>query len=163
MQVKAKGIPLETVSYVDLKKYTGKWYEIARFDQSFQKDCTAVTAEYSLSKNGYMKVKNSCRLHSPKGKLKVAKARGWIKDKQTNAKLKVQFFLRKFKIPLFAGNYWILDLGDDYEYALIGDPSRKYLWILNREEKMDDDTYIYLVQKAKDLKFDTSKLLKTVH
>ena len=154
---------LDTVENVDIQRYLGKWYEIARFDQKFQKNCTAVTAEYKLRKNGTIKVINKCRKFNPKGKLKVAIGRARVTNKNTNAKLRVQFFLRFLNIGFLSGNYWILDLGEDYEYALIGDPSRKYLWILSRTKEMDERTYLSLVQKAETLGFDTSKLLKTVH
>lgn len=155
--------PLSTVDYVDLNRYLGKWYEIARFEQSFQKGCAAVTAEYSLRQDGDIKVVNSCRQGSPEGKLKQSIARAWVVDKDTNAKLKVQFFLRRFKLPYLAGNYWILELDEDYQYAIVGDQSRKYLWILSRDNKMDDNLYTDLVNKAEDMGFDTSKLIKTQH
>ncbi len=156
-------LPLDTVDYVELQKYLGKWYEIARFEQSFQKGCAAVTANYSLRPDGDIEVLNTCRQDSPSGELKTAKARAWVVDKETNAKLKVQFFLRGIKLPIFAGNYWILDLGDNYEYAMVGDKSRKYLWILSRTKELDEKIYLELVAKAKDLHFDTSKLIKTKH
>lgn len=159
----ARNLPLDTVNYVELDRYLGKWYEIARFDQTFQKGCTAVTAEYSYRKDGDIKVVNQCRLGSPTGELKSAEARGWVKDKSTNAKLKVQFFLRGIKLPFLAGDYWVLELDKDYQYALVGDPTREYLWILSRTKNMDRYTYEDLVEKAKLLKFDTSKLIKTVH
>lgn len=159
----AKNPPLNTVDYVDLDRYLGKWYEIARFDQRFQKGCTATEAIYSKRKDGDIKVLNRCRLNSPDGKLKEAVGRAWVKDKETNAKLKVQFFLRSVKIPFFAGKYWILDLDEDYQNVIVGDPSRKYLWILSRNKKMDDGLYQELVDKANDMHFDTAKLLKTKH
>ncbi|MCT4642921.1 MAG: lipocalin family protein [Bacteriovoracaceae bacterium] len=157
----AKHAPLPTVENVDIHKYLGTWYEIARFDQKFQKNCTAVTATYTLRKNGSVNVLNKCRKYNINGKLKKAKARAWITDKNTNAKLKVQFFLRFIKINAFAGNYWILALGDNYEYAMIGDPSRKYLWILSREKTLPEDTYNMLTSKAHELGFDITKLQMT--
>jgi apolipoprotein D and lipocalin family protein len=161
--VNAKNAPLPTVKNVSLEKYLGKWFEIARFDQKFQRGCTATTATYTLLKKNTVKVLNECRLDSPDGELKSAQGRAWIVDKETNAKLKVQFFLSAFKLPFLAGNYWILDLGENYEYALIGEPSREYLWILSRTEEMDQDLYDNLVEKAESLGFDTSKLLRTIH
>ncbi|MDA9189570.1 lipocalin family protein [bacterium] len=159
----AKNPPLDTVKYVEINKYLGKWYEIASIPQKFQKGCTATSANYSLRADGDIKVVNSCRLGNPKGELKSAEARGWIKDTETNAKLKVQFFLTKFKISFLAGNYWILDLGEDYEYALVGDKSRKYFWILSRTNKMDEGLYEELLARAKDMHFDTSQIVKTIH
>jgi apolipoprotein D and lipocalin family protein len=154
---------LNTVDYVELDRYLGKWYEIARFDQEFQKGCTAVTAEYSMRKDGDIRVLNSCRLGSPDGKHKKSVGRAWVTNKKTNAKLKVQFFLSRFKIPFFSGNYWILDLDDDYQHVIVGDKSRKYLWILSRTQKMDDGLYTDLVNKAKDMHFNTENLIKTLH
>lgn len=154
---------LVPVNFVDLDRYLGKWYEIARFDQKFQKDCTAVSATYSLRKDGDINVKNECRLNSPSGKHKVSYGRAWVTDKETNSKLKVQFFLKTLRIPLLAGNYWILALGNDYEYAIIGDNSRKYLWFLSRTSQMSNDLYEDLLNQAKSMGFDTSKLIKTPH
>ncbi len=158
---------LSTVEYVDLDLYTGKWYELARFDQKFQKGCTATTAEYSLRSDGDIRVINSCRLHTPQGELKQDEARAWIVDKSTNAKLKVQFFLTRIRLPFFAGNYWVLDLGEEgnspYSHAIVGDDSGDYLWILARTPKVSEEKYNELVARAKELGFDTSKLLKTIH
>jgi apolipoprotein D and lipocalin family protein len=161
--INASNLPLDTVDHVEVERYLGKWYEIARFDQTFQKGCTAVEANYSLRKDGDIKVINTCRKGTPNGELKTAEGRAWIKDKNTNAKLKVQFFLKHLKLPIFAGNYWILELDQDYQYVIIGEPSRKYLWILSRSKTMEPKLYEDLVRKAKDLNFDVSKLLKTIH
>jgi apolipoprotein D and lipocalin family protein len=159
----AKKMPLPTVQNVELDRYLGKWYEISSFPQKFQKGCNATTAEYSLRADGDIKVLNSCRLGSVDGKLKEAVGRAWIKDKKTNAKLKVQFFLTRIKFFLFSGNYWILDLDKNYDTVLIGDKSRKYLWILSRDPSIDEERYNELVEKAESLNFDTSKLVKTLH
>jgi apolipoprotein D and lipocalin family protein len=155
--------PLPTLENVDLDRYLGKWYEISSFPQKFQKGCTASTAVYSMRRDGDIKVLNRCNLNSPDGKLKVAVGRAWIKNKKTNAKLKVQFFLKRFKLPFFSGNYWILDLDKNYESVLVGDPSRKYLWILSRRPMLNQDRYDELVMKAADLGFNTDKLVKTIH
>lgn len=154
---------LETVESVDLNKYLGKWFEIARFEQSFQKGCTAVTATYSLRKNGTIKVVNTCRKGNPKGEFKSSVGRARVVDKTTNAKLSVQFFLKWLKLPFLSGKYWVIALGDEYEYAMVGDPTRKYLWILSRDNTLDERVYLELVQKAQTMGFDTTKLLKTAH
>jgi apolipoprotein D and lipocalin family protein len=155
--------PLPTVDNVDLERYLGTWYEISSFPQKFQKGCTATEATYSLRRDGDIKVSNSCRLITPDGKLKKSIGRAWITNKNTNAKLKVQFFLKRFRIPFFSGNYWILDLDKNYESVLIGDPTRQYLWILSRRPILNQDRYDELVERAKELNFDTSKLVKTIH
>ncbi len=143
---------LETVANVDIEKYMGKWYEIAAFPQSFQKGCSCTTAEYSVNKNGSVKVVNSCNVS---GERKVTTGKAFIKDKKTNAKLAVQFFWP------FRGKYWIIELADDYSYSVVGHPNRKYLWILSRTPQMDQDTYDTLVRKIASKGFDTSKLVTT--
>jgi len=160
--VSAKNAPLQTVDSVDINRYLGTWKEIASFPNRFQKGCTATQATYSLRADGEIKVYNECRLNSPQGELQDITGRAWSTDQSTNAKLKVQFFLTKFKIPFLAGDYWILDLDEDYQYALVGEKSRKFLWILSRTETLDQNIYEELVKKAQDLKFDTSKLVKTI-
>lgn len=155
--------PLPTVDFVDLNRYIGKWYEIARFEQSFQKGCTQVSAVYAKKDNGEISVTNSCVIKET-GKFKQSSARAWVTDKKTNAKLKVQFFLRSIRLPFLAGNYWIIDLDEEnYEYAMVGDPTRKYLWILARGTNLDSATFEMLKSRAQDLGFDTSKLLITEH
>jgi len=128
--------PLSKVSKVDITRYLGLWYEIARIDHSFQKDCVASTAEYSLRSDGYIRVVNKCRKKDIQGDLAVVEGKAWVIDKDTNAWLKVQFFWP------FRGDYVIIDLDErDYSYAVVGHPSRDYLWILSRTPQMKD--YIY--------------------
>lgn len=151
--------PLSTVSFVDIDRYLGTWYEIARFDHSFQRGCSKTSATYEKRSDGDIRVINKCL---KEGKWDEAIGRAWIKDEKTNAKLKVQFFLTWAKLDFLAGNYWVLALDqNNYEYVLIGEPSRKYLWILSRTKKLDEDIYNTLIQKAKEQGFDTSKLLTT--
>jgi apolipoprotein D and lipocalin family protein len=126
---------LKTVSHVDVNRYLGTWYEIASFPQRFQKNCVYTRATYSLREDGKIKVANQCRDKTPDGKLREAQGKAWVVDPHTNAKLKVQFFWP------FSGDYWIIDLGPDYEYAVIGHPERTYLWILSRTPQMDEKTY----------------------
>jgi apolipoprotein D and lipocalin family protein len=147
--------PLETVPSVDLQKYVGKWYEIAAFPQRFEKGCHCTTAEYELTDKGYVRVINSCRKDSPSGKMSVAKGKAFIVEGSNNAKLKVQFFWP------FRGNYWIIDLAQDYSYAVVGAPDRKYLWILCRTTKMDEGLYQDIVKRIAQKGFDTSKLQRT--
>ena len=148
--------PLTTVSHVDLNRYMGKWYEIARYPNSFQKGCVGSKATYTLLDDGKVSVLNQCYDGSFSGKLRSAKGKAWVVDKETNAKLKVSFFW------FFAGDYWIIDLGRDYEYAVIGHPKRKYLWILSRTKKMDEGIYENILSHLRDKQYDTSKLIKTV-
>ena len=147
-----KNKPLETVRHVDIKKYLGKWYEIAAFPQSFEKGCTCTTAEYSLDQNGGILVKNCCVRD---GDLKISEGTATVDDKKSNSKLHVQF-----QWP-FSGKYWIIGLAPDYSYAMVGHPNRKYLWILNREPVMNSMTYNHLVLLAASRGFDIRKLVKT--
>lgn len=143
---------LETVPYVDVKKYMGKWYEISSFPQRFQKGCSCTTAEYFLNDNGTVKVINSC---NKEGERKVAKGKAFVKDKVTNAKLAVQFFWP------FKGKYWIIDLANDYSYAVVGHPNREYLWILSRTPQMDKSVYDDILKKVAAKGFDTTMLKVT--
>ncbi|UCH70569.1 MAG: lipocalin family protein [Candidatus Bathyarchaeota archaeon] len=145
---------LEVVSHVELEKYLGKWYEIAHLPARFQQGCTDTTATYTLSKEGSITVLNECVRN---GKLKQAKGKAKVVDKKSGAKLKVTFFWP------FYGDYWIIDLGKDYDYAVVGTPNRKYLWILSRTPQMDDKLFFQLTESAKTKGFDVNKLIKTSH
>lgn len=145
--------PLETVPYVDLEQYLGKWYEIASFPQKFSEGCVASTATYALRKNKKkIDVLNECRIDTFDGELSTAHGYAKVVDKKTNAKLKVTFFW-----PFF-GKYWIIDLGENYEYSVVGHPNREYLWILSRTPKMDQSLFQELVRRAEDKGFDIGKL-----
>ena len=149
--------PLATVSHVDLTRYMGAWYEIARYPNSFQKGCVGSKATYSLMDDGKVSVLNECYDGSFSGKLRSAKGKAWVVDKGTNSKLKVSFFW------FFAGDYWIIDLADDYSYVVVGHPKRKYLWILSRTKTMEDSTYEAILKRLVEIHhYDTSKLIKTV-
>jgi apolipoprotein D and lipocalin family protein len=148
--------PLETVSHVDLNRYMGKWYEIASFPQRFQKGCVASSAAYSLRKDGDVDVLNQCRNETLEGKLRNAKGKAWVVDRKTNAKLKVRFFWP------FSGDYWIIDLGTNYEYAVVGHPTRNYLWILSRTPQMDSAVYERILERLKEKQYDLSRLRKTL-
>jgi apolipoprotein D and lipocalin family protein len=145
---------LETVSKVDLSRYTGRWYEIAKYPNRFEKKCDRnVTATYSVRPDGKISVVNACV--TSKGEL--TQVSGWAKvvDPRTNAKLKVTFFW-----PFF-GDYWILELGSNYEYAVIGEPSRKYLWILSREPKLDEKLYTQILSRLAAKGYAPSKIERT--
>ena len=146
---------VQTVPSVDLNKYAGKWHEIATIPQSFQKDCYFSTAEYTLSDKGYVIVENRCIKGGKDGEKKYIKGKAFVVKNSGNAKLKVQFFWP------FKGDYWIIDLAPDYSYAVVGDPSKKYLWILSRTQEMDEATYQDILKKLVVIGYDVSKLLKT--
>lgn len=142
---------------VDLNAYLGRWYEYARYEAPFQKGCEAVTADYSLRDDGRIKVVNSCRQGSVDGKLKDATGRAKIVDTATNAKLKVSFF------GPFYGDYWVLDRSDDYQWAIVGEPSGRYLWILTRQAVPSAVTARTVEQRAASLGYDLSLLRRTKH
>jgi len=144
------------VPYVDVARYTGKWYEIASFPQRFQKGCHCTTAQYTLSTDGYIVVENRCNRDSVNGRQSYIKGKAFVQPNSGNAKLKVQFFF-----PIRA-QYWIIDLADDYSYAVVGHPSRKYLWILCRMPHMSDATYSAIIARLREKGFDIDKLKRTV-
>lgn len=144
--------PLQTVSHVDLARYVGLWYEIGRYPNSFQKGCKASTAMYTLRPDGQIGVVNSCR-DEHDSRLREAKGRAWVVDKNSNARLKVSFFWP------FRGDYWIIDLGEDYEYAVVGTPNRRYLWILSRTPEMRPVVLEKIFQNVEKQGFVRSNLL----
>jgi len=147
---------LETVAHVDLGRYLGTWYEIASFPQSFQRGCTGTTATYTLRDDGKLDVTNRCRLGSLDGKEKVALGRARLVDRTTNAKLEVSFFRP------FWGHYWIIDLAQDYSYAVVGHPGRDYLWILSRTPTMSEATYQTIATRLQAQRYETSRLVRTL-
>jgi apolipoprotein D and lipocalin family protein len=149
--------PLEVVPQVDVSRYMGTWYEIARFPHRFQEGCVATKATYTLRQDGKVDVLNECRMENLDGAVKTAKGTARVVDEKTNAKLKVTFFWP------FYGSYWIIGLGDNYEYAVVGHPGRNYLWILSRTPSMDDALYNRIVRRLQNEQaYDTSKLVKTL-
>jgi apolipoprotein D and lipocalin family protein len=147
---KTQGLPV--VNQVDIHKYAGTWYEIARLPNSFEKGLENVSATYSLKENGKIKVLNKGQKVS--GKINQIEGVAWIPNPDCQGKLKVRFFWP------FAGKYWILSLDKDYNYVLVGEPSRKYLWILSKTKTLDEHIYNNLLQQAKQYGFDIDKLVK---
>ena len=148
--------PLQVVPFVDLKRYSGQWYEIARLPNTFQKDCVGSKATYTLRHDGKIAVLNQCHDRSWSGRLREAEGKAWVVDTKTNAKLKVSFFWP------FSGDYWIIELGKDYEYAVIGHPDRKYLWILSRAKTMGETLYQEILNRLMAQGYDTTKLLRAI-
>ena len=143
---------LQTVPEVDLSKYAGKWFEIASYPQRFQKNCFCTTATYTLSEKGYVIVENRCNKGSIQGKESYIKGKAFVDENSGNAKLHVQFFWP------FKGKYWIIDLANDYSYAVVSHPNRRYLWILSRTAQMEDATYQSILSNLSAKGFDLSKL-----
>lgn len=147
--------PLQTVPKVDLQRYLGTWYELASFPQSFQKGCTGSTANYSLLPDGDVQVVNRCRLNALDGEEKVATGLARVVDKDTNAKLEVSFFRP------FWGDYWVIQLDPEYQYAVVGHPGRDYLWILSRTPTVDEAVYEGIVAKLKADGYPLDRLART--
>jgi apolipoprotein D and lipocalin family protein len=148
---------LQTVAHVDLGRYLGTWYEIAAFPQSFQRGCTASTATYALRDDGDLDVVNRCRKESVEGPEKTARGRARVVDTTSNARLEVSFFRP------FWGDYWIIDLGVDYDYAVVGHPGRDYLWILSRRPTLEAGVYDAILGRLTAQGYETSRLVRTVH
>ena len=153
---KTQSNAMKTVEKVNLERYMGTWYEIARFPHSFEKGLVGVSATYSLKKNGKVDVLNQGYKDSLSGKLKRAKGFAKLPDLSVPGRLMVYFFWP------FGGEYLILDLDENYQYVLVGSSSKNYLWILCRTKTMDETVYSNLLKKAESLGFDTSKLEKVL-
>jgi apolipoprotein D and lipocalin family protein len=143
------------VSAVDIDRYAGKWYEIAKYPVVFENGCVDVTAEYTLLEDGTVRVVNTCG--SPDGSSREIVGTAVVTDSSTNAKLSVSFFG-----PLFAAPYWIIDLDEDYRYAVVGDPSRELLWILSRTPSLDDATLSEILGRLPEFGYDPDRLTWTV-
>jgi apolipoprotein D and lipocalin family protein len=146
--------PLQTVDHVDLQRYLGTWYEIARYPNRFERNCDSdTTARYSLRGDGKIEVVNSCR--KPNGETKSVHGAAKIVDPVSNAKLKVTFFWP------FSGDYWVVALGKNYEYAVVGEPSRRYLWVLSRTPHLDPEIYRGILHRVEQLGYVPTRLVET--
>lgn len=154
--------PLNVVPSVDLARYQGRWYEVARLPNSFQNKCAGeVTADYALREDGSITVVNRCRRHDGS----VTEAKGVAKrageDKPTSM-LRVRFAPGYLSfLPFVWGNYQVIALADDYSHAMVGSPDRKYLWILSREPRLDEAAYQRLAAAAREQGFDVGRLRRT--
>lgn len=147
---------LPVVDSVDLARYQGLWYEIARLPQRFESGCAGVTAEYASLANGNIAVTNTCRKGGLDGPVKVAHATARVVNYPHNSKLKVTFFWP------FKGDYWILELGENYEYAVVGAPHRGALWILSRNPLMPEAQVASILERRAAQGFDVSRIIRTV-
>lgn len=146
----------EPAKAVDLNRYVGRWFELARYDNCFERGCEGVTADYAKRPDGLVDVVNACGKRSSGRVERVSRGRAKIVPRSDNAKLKVSFFG-----PFFFGNYWVLDHGDDYQWSLVGEPSGRFLWILARDALPSDARYDKLVSRARALGYDTTFLRRT--
>lgn len=148
--------PLATVEGVDLQRYVGTWYEIASYPAWFQKGCVATQAQYSLRPDGRIQVVNQCRQKSLDGPLKTATGIARVVNPPANSRLEVSFFRP------FWGDYWIIDLDPDYQWVVVGHPSRDYLWILSRTLHLDEAVYQRLVDHLPAQGYDPARLRHTL-
>ncbi|MET0173383.1 MAG: lipocalin family protein [Agrobacterium vaccinii] len=142
----------QPIKPVEINRYLGQWFELARYENHLERNCEAVTADYSLRKDGMVRVLNTCRDGGINGKHKESEGRAKTVPDSGNAKLKVSFF------GPFYGNYWILDRATDYSWSIVGEPSGRYLWILTRAPKPTKKTRNMLVERAKALGYDVDML-----
>lgn len=147
--------PLPVVDSLDISRYMGTWYEIARLPNSFEKGLQNISATYTLRDDGKVSVLNQG--YDEMGKLKKANGIAKVPDKAEPAKLKVSFFRP------FYGKYWVMALDPEYQYALVGHPNRQYLWFLSREPNLSDEIFQKLAVQAAQQGFDTSRLERVVH
>lgn len=147
--------PLPVVPFVDLERYAGRWYEIARLPNRFQRRCESdVLATYTRRDNGKITVVNECRRED--GTSQAITGTAW-QPEPPQGRLKVRFFWP------FAGDYYIIDLHPEYRWALVGEPQRDYLWVLAREPHMEDDTLTHILETAAGHGFQIGKIIRTKH
>lgn len=142
-----------TVSALDLNRYLGTWYEIARYDHSFERGLVGCVANYSLREDGLIKVVNSGYKESLDGKYSESIGKARRPDDAVPGKLQVAFFLN------FWGDYYVLELDPDYRFVLVGSKTDKYLWILSRTPKMEQEDLDSLLILAEERGYDLSKLI----
>lgn len=153
---------LPTVSHFNLEKYLGTWYEITRLPMKHQpEDSTDISAVYSLKDDGKVRVQNRCL--DEKRELDEAIAEGTVVDAE-NGKLEVSFLPEGLRwIPFTKGDYWVLKIDEQYQTALVGEPNKKYLWLLHRDTTLDDVTTKEYLRYAESIGYDLTDLIHTVH
>lgn len=152
---------LTTVQQVDINKYIGLWYEVAKIPNSFQDQCGyETTAEYKLKEDGNIIVINSC--YDKEGKLDIVEGLAKVVDKNSNAKLEVSFF-SILGIRPFWGDYWIIGLDENYEWAIVGTPSRKYGWVLSRTPSLPDEIMQEIFGILKSQNYDPESFEISAH
>lgn len=147
----------QTIKELDVERYMGTWYELARFNHRFEKGLVGVTATYSLRDNGKINVVNAGYKNILNGKYSKAKAKARIPNPAEPGKLKVYF------VPFFGADYYILDIDPDYQWVLVGSSSPNYLWIMSRTPKLPDETLQMIVKRAKARGYDTDALIWVTH
>ena len=155
--------PLHTVEKVELDKYLGVWYEVARKPLSFQKKCARdISARYTLNENGNVVVDNRC--YDQEGKLSQSLGEAYVQNAPFNSKLKVSFLPEAVRwLPVGRGDYWILKLDEDYQTVLVGEPNRQYMWVLSRDTDVKPEVLNEYLDYAQSVGYDLSDLIQTPH
>lgn len=155
--------PLQAVPSLDVQRYLGRWHEIAKFPNWFQKKCVADTsADYSLTPDGRIRVLNRCRQAS--GEMDQAEGLARQVGGPDSAKLKVRFAPAWLGfLPFVWGDYWVVDLDGSYELVAVSEPQREYLWILSRSPVVEAQRYAALLERLKAIGLDVGRLEKTAH
>ncbi len=153
--------PLQTVEKVELDKYLGVWYEVARKPLYFQNKCDRdVTATYTLNENGNVVVDNRC--YTKEGNLTQSIGEAFIENAPFNSKLKVSFLPEAIRwLPFGRGDYWVLKLDENYQTVLVGEPRRKYMWVLSRTPQPDQAVVNEYLEYAKSLGYDVGDVIHT--
>ena len=141
---------------VDLNRYSGRWYELARYDNRFERGCDGVTADYEPRLDGLVAVTNTCRDRRSGRVRRLSKGRAKPVPDSQNSKLKVSFFG-----PFFSGDYWVLDHDDNYTWSIVGEPSGRFLWILGRDPLISNEGYEILLRRVEALGYATGLLRRT--
>ncbi|MDP5281078.1 lipocalin family protein [Sphingomonas sp. DG1-23] len=139
----------EPARSVELARYLGTWFELARHENRFQKGLDAVTADYGLDADGRIRIVNSGSQNGPQGARSSIEGRAIVADEATNAKLKVSFFG-----PLYTGDYWVLDHGEEYDWSIVGEPGGRYLWLLSRDARPAPAILEALLRRVEALGYD---------
>ncbi len=161
--VYAQAKPLHVADKVELDKYLGVWYEIARKPMSFQNQCDSnVTATYTFNENGNVLVDNRCTMKD--GQQSHAIGEAFVQNAPFNTKLKVSFLPEAIRwLPAGRGDYWILKIDENYQTVLVGEPSRKYMWVLSRDPHPDQHVINEYLDYAKSVGYDLKNLIRTKH
>jgi len=148
-----------TEDHVDLKRYQGTWYELARLPMFFQRNCAQSEAHYALKPDGSLAVTNRCRTMEGKWEEATGTASPQVEGKTDKLWVVFDNWFSRLLPGVAKGNYWVLDVSDDYKLAIVGNPNRKYLWLLSRTAHVDDKTRNELLMKAQQQGYDTTRLI----
>ena len=151
--------PPQTVASVDLQRYQGRWYELARLPMFFQRNCVQAEAHYGLQDDGRLRVTNRCRTEEGEWQEVQGEAVAQIEGQTDKLWVRLDNWFSRLLPSVARGEYWVLYLDEDYRTALVGHPNRKYLWLLAREPEVSAETRTHLLEQARQRGYDTSELI----